>query len=140
MSKSGPIIIVEDDRDDRDFLEKILFDLKIDNERIWFKTADVALEYLEHTPLSIFIIICDINLPGQNGIDFKKSIDTNPYLRKKSIPFIFYSTAAAQTIVNEAYSNVSVQGFFKKSSSFEESKFMISTIFSYWKICRHPNM
>lgn len=140
MSKSGPIIIVEDDQDDCHFLEKVLIDLKVENERIWFTTADAAFDHLLQTPLSTFIILCDINLPGLNGIDFKKSIDANSYLRKKSIPFIFYSTAAVQTVVNEAYSNVSVQGFFKKSNSFEETKLMISTIFNYWKICRHPNM
>ena len=139
MSRSGPLVIVEDDRDDRDFLEKVFLDLKVDNERLWFENADEALRHLKTTALSTFMIICDINLPGLNGIDFKKTIDADPYLRKKSIPFLYYSTAATPKTVNEAYAAVSVQGFFKKSSSYEEGKIMFSAIFAYWKLCRHPN-
>jgi CheY-like chemotaxis protein len=137
--KSGPIILIEDDADDEDVFEEVLTDLKIPNRLIWFTAADEAFIYLKKTSDQPFIIISDINIPGKSGIEFKRMIDEDPILRKKSIPFVFYSTAAEQAAVNEAYTQLTVQGFFKKSNSYGETKSTIGMILEYWKICKHPN-
>lgn len=140
MSKSGPILLFEDDQDDRNFMEKIFSELGIKNERVYLKNAVEALNYLNHTSKSLLLILCDVNLCGQNGLELKREIDNNHYLRLKSIPFVFYSTSIRQEQLIEAYSELTVQGFFKKESDFTEAKTAISTILSYWKLCRHPNM
>ena len=139
MAKEGPIIILEDDADDESLLEDILRDLKITNKLIWFNKADDAFHYLKNTSEQPFIIFSDVNLPQQNGIEFKRQIDADKELRKKSIPFIFYSTSADQRAVNEAYTKMTVQGFFKKGDSLEEIKSDIKVIFDYWQKCKHPN-
>jgi len=59
-------------------------------------------------------------------------------LRKKSIPFIFYSTSAKIHDVDEAFEQMSVQGFFKKHSDFVSSKKQIKLILDYWKESEHP--
>lgn len=139
MSKSGPIILFEDDQDDRIFMEKIFTEIGIDNERVYLKNAAEALDFLTHTKKSIFLIFCDVNLPGMNGLELKREIDNNPQLRLKSIPFVFYSTSIRQEQVIEAYSELTVQGFFKKENDFADTKKTISVILAYWKLCRHPN-
>ena len=139
MSKTGEIFIVEDDADDRQFLEAIIRDLDIENNIVWFDTTEEALNYLLTTTKSIFLLFSDINLPGKNGLEFKKQIDSNPKLRKKSIPFVFYSTMAYQKDVNEAFMEMTVQGFFKKGVDYDETKRMMKTIFDYWKMSKHPN-
>lgn len=139
MSKSGVIIIIEDDIDDRKFLGEILKELEIPNELKWFESAEDAMDYLCTTSQSIFVILSDVNLPGKNGLDFKRTLDSDPKLRKKSIPFIFYSTAANQEDVNDAYLNMTIQGFFKKGPDYEQAKKAIKIILDYWKLCRHPN-
>lgn len=139
MSKTGEILIVEDDSDDRRFLTSILDDLQIKNTLVWFDNTDAALEYLRSTSKSIFVIFSEINVPGKDGLEFKRSIDSDPKLRKKSIPFMFYATTANQREVNEAYTQMTVQGFFKKGSDYEETKNMVKTIFDYWRITKHPN-
>jgi|SRR5690606_22171462 len=138
--KSGPIVIVEDDVDDKDVLSEILKDLKVQNKLVWFNRSDYAFQYLLNTKEQPFIIISDVNMPGQNGLEFKKQIDSNPELRKKCIPFIFYSTAAEQEDVNIAYLQMTVQGFFKKGHSFSETSKQIKLILDYWKNCWHPNV
>lgn len=140
MSKSGPIILFEDDQDDREFMERIFSEIGIDNERIYLKNATEALDYLAHTTKSIFLILCDVNLPGMNGLELKSEIDKNPYLRLKSIPFVFYSTSIRQEQVIEAYAELTVQGFFKKENDLAATKSAITTILAYWKLCKHPNM
>ncbi|QSW88402.1 MULTISPECIES: response regulator [Flavobacterium] len=139
MSKSGPILLLEDDHDDRDFMEKIFKELEIENERVYLKNAAEALEYLNKTSKSLFVILCDVNLPGLNGLEIKREIDNNPYLRLKSIPFVFYSTSIREEQVVEAYTELTVQGFFKKENDFTEAKNAIAAICAYWKLCRHPN-
>lgn len=139
MSKSGPIIILEDDSDDQGILEDVLRDLNVKNKLVWFTIADEAFRYLKSTPEQPFIIFSDVNLPGQNGIEFKKKIDNDHQLRKKSIPFVFYSTSVDQGIVNEAYTKMTVQGFFQKKHLYDEIKKHIKLIIEYWQVCKHPN-
>lgn len=139
MSKAGEILIVEDDLDDRELFENVLHDLNINNVLVWFDNTDDIFNYLMETKKSIFIIFSDINLPGNNGLELKKSIDNEPKLRKKSIPFVFYSTAANQKEVNEAYTQMTVQGFFKKGLDYEETKNIIRVILDYWRLSKHPN-
>lgn len=140
MSKSGPILIIEDDSDDKEILENIVRELNYKNTIVWCDTTEDAFEYLCNTTQPVFIIFCDINLPGKNGLEFKKDVDANPELRKKSIPFIFYSTSASQQSVNEAYTQMTVQGFFKKGIDYKAIKSNIKLILDYWCACIHPNI
>ena len=74
-----------------------------------------------------------------NGLELKRKIDNDPYLRLKSIPFVFYSTSVRQEQVIEAYSELTIQGFFKKENDITDARNTITTIIEYWKLCRHPN-
>ncbi len=139
MAKNGPIILVEDDPDDQIIISDVLKHLQIDNEIKIFGTAGDAWKYLINTPEEPFIVLCDVNLPGQNGLEFKRDVDAHPFLRKKSIPFIFLTTAASQYAVNDAYMHFSVQGFFQKPTSYDEFIEIIKMILRYWKHCKHPN-
>ncbi len=139
MSLNGPVIILEDDPDDEDLLISIFAELGIRNKVLWFTRAPEAFAYLQTTLDTPFIILSDINLPGMSGIEFKRAIDEDPKLRKKSIPFVFYSTSIEQGAVNEVYTKMTVQGFFQKPSTYAETKERISLIFAYWQKCRHPN-
>jgi len=138
--RSGPIIVVEDDIDDKEIFDAALQELQSANKIIWFNNCYDAWDYLKTTTDSPFIIFSDVNLPKKSGLEFKKQIDEDNQLRKKSIPFVFYSTAVNQDTVNEAYTKMTVQGFFQKSSRFEEMKQTIKLILDYWRVCRHPNM
>jgi len=137
--KSGPIIVIDDDADDRAIFESVLDELTIDNKRLWFINCKDAFDYLLKTDEQPFVIFCDVNIPGLAGIEFKRQIDKDPSLRKKSIPFIFYSTSVDQATVNEAYTQMTVQGFFQKKDRYEEVKKDIKLILEYWHECRHPN-
>jgi CheY-like chemotaxis protein len=138
MSVNGPIIIIEDDEDDREFYSETLNSLQIENEVIFFPEAEKAYQFLEVTPLKPFVILSDINLPGMSGIEFKKRIQENPFLRSKSIPFIFLTTSSDKNSVAIAY-GMMVQGYFIKPNSVLELSSLLAQIIGYWKICKHPN-
>ena len=136
---TGPVIIIDDDEDDKELLEEILRELKLKNPIIWFTKTSEAFEYLISSPLQPFIIFSDVNLPGESGVAFKKTIDDDPALKKKSIPFVFFSTAADPITVNEVYGQMTVQGYFKKPNSYSQCKKIIKLIVDYWGVCKHPN-
>jgi CheY-like chemotaxis protein len=139
MAKSGPIVIVEDDLDDQTILEEVIKETGTTNELLFFTNGPAAFEFLKTTTSQPFLILSDVNLPIQSGIEFKRSIDADPQLRHKSIPFVFFSTSVDKTFVTQAYTEMTVQGFFKKATSFDELVKVMRLIMDYWKLCKHPN-
>jgi CheY-like chemotaxis protein len=137
--KSGPIILVEDDEDDKLIFEEIVKELGVTNRIIWLNNTLDAFDFLKSTHKKPFLIMCDINMPIQNGIEFKFQIDNDPDLRTKSIPFIFYSTSVPQEAVDIAYKEMTVQGFFQKGAEYQEIKKNLKIIIDYWSCCKHPN-
>ncbi len=139
MAKSGPIIIIEDDYDDQEIIGDTLKELEISNNILFFTNASEGFNYLKTTKEQPFLIICDINLPGINGLEFKNQIDNDRHLRQKSIPFVFLTTTANRDAVNKAFTEMTVQGFFEKTSSLSELKKMLNAIIQYWQISKNPN-
>tara|TARA_Y100000815_G_scaffold116604_1_gene105242 strand:- start:69223 stop:69741 length:519 start_codon:yes stop_codon:yes gene_type:complete len=139
MYRSGPIVLVEDDADDKEVFEDIVKELGYENPVVWFDTTLKAYDYLKLTKDTVFIIFSDINMPYESGLEFKCRIDSDDHLRKKSIPFVFYSTTVNQKAVNEAYIKMTIQGFFQKGDDYKEMKELISIILKYWTYCHHPN-
>ena len=82
--------MIEDDIDDQEIFREAVSELGVPNELIIFNNSIDAFNYLLQTVDQPFIIFCDVNLPLLNGIEFKRKIDSNEDLRRKSIPFIFY--------------------------------------------------
>lgn len=77
-------------------------------------------------------------MPEQDGLQLRRTINEEEKLRRKSIPFIFFSTAAAPSQVRMAY-DLTVQGFFLKEQRFDDTVATIKMILEYWKKCYHPN-
>lgn len=139
MIKNGNILIVEDDADDKEILEDVIVSLGNTNKIVWKINGAEALSYLSASDEKMLIIFCDINMPIMNGLELKRLIDADPVLRKKSIPFIFYSTSASKQAIEEAYTTLSIQGFFTKENDYHKTKSMVNVVIEYWKTCVHPN-
>ena len=137
MPKSGPIIIIEDDKDDQELLNEIFLELKIPNIVRFFNSCFQAFDYLLTTIERPFLIISDINLPAMTGLELCRMIFENESLKMKTIPFVFLTTTNDQLVITQAY-EMFVQGFFVKPSSISELKETIRMIVEYWKFSRHP--
>src|SRR3954470_18208468 len=116
MPKKGPIILIEDDVDDQELISEAIRSLAYQNEIKSFDNGQEALEYLATTSDKPFLIFCDVNMPVMNGLELRKHINDDEYLRNKSIPFVFLSTSDDKDPVRKAYALAS-QGFFKKPNS-----------------------
>src|SRR5688500_18498841 len=65
-SKSGPLIIIEDDLDDQEIIKEILKSLDISNTLLFFSDGTEALTYMQTMTEQPFLILCDVNLPKMN--------------------------------------------------------------------------
>ena len=138
VNKNGPVIIIEDDADDQEFLTEIFKKLNYQNKVIFFFDGEEALAHIDKTDELPFLILSDINMPKLNGFALRDKLKTDSKLSNKCIPYLFFSTAVNQKSVIDAYSQ-SVQGFFVKQSSMMELEKTISAIMEYWRRCAAPN-
>jgi CheY-like chemotaxis protein len=139
MSKASLIILLEDDEEDQELFREVLVEIGYSNPIKCFANGEEAFDFLKTTDEQPFLILSDVNLPRMNGIEFKRKVDNDSELRARAIPFVFFSTSIDKNAVDEAYHNLTVQGFFQKPHNFRELKSTIKLIIDYWKICRHPN-
>ena len=138
MNKNGPIIVIEDDADDREILSAVFHKLNYENEVLFFNDGEDALAYLNKPSNVPFLILSDINMPKLNGYELRARLKENEDLNIKCIPYLFFTTTKEQQAVIDAYS-ASAQGFFIKQTSMAELEKIISIIMEYWKHCATPN-
>jgi CheY-like chemotaxis protein len=138
MNINGPIIVIEDDVDDKAILIEVFKELNYKNEIVYFHDGYDALDFLINAPTEPFLILSDINMPKLNGMELREKIHNNEDLEIKCIPYLFFSTSAEQKHVIDAYSK-SIQGFFVKPHSFEHLKRTMRIIVEYWQECVSPN-
>jgi CheY-like chemotaxis protein len=138
LNKNGPVVVIEDDADDLEFMKEVFVRLNYPNEIIFFTNGQEALDFLNKVDTLPFLILSDINMPKLNGFELRQKLRTDAALQVKCIPYLFFSTALEQKAVIEAYS-MSVQGFFVKKNSMIELENTLRTIMEYWKLCAAPN-
>ena len=132
MSKSGPIIVIDDDLEDHLILEEIFKNLNYPNKIIFFSNGTDAVDYLGSTDELPFLIISDINMPGMNGFETRNKICANEKLNAKCIPYLFFTTSVDKKAVREAY-DLSVQGFFIKPTTMTDMQNTLKKIIDYWQ-------
>jgi CheY-like chemotaxis protein len=138
VNKNGPVIVIEDDADDQDFLTEIFRKLNYQNKILFFFDGEEALAHINESDDLPFLILSDINMPKLNGFQLREKLKLDEKLSNKCIPYLFFSTALNQRTVIEAYSQ-SVQGFFVKQNSMIELEKTIKAIMEYWRRCAAPN-
>lgn len=138
LSLYGPVIFIEDDAEDHAFVLDAYKSLNLPNSMHLFTRAQEAYDYLLATAEKPFLIISEVKLRGMDGIELRRAILKNDYLRRKSIPFIFFTTNSDRKDVTEAY-DLQVQGYFLKKYSIPDITRLLQKIVDYWTECSHPN-
>ena len=135
--EQNPILVIDDDADDLDLIKEVANYLKLTNPLLLFKSGKELITYFETSTTVPFLILCDVNLPGETGFDIKKNISDDPELRYKAVPFIFWSTSASEKQIQQAY-DLPAQGFFFKPNNFNDLCETFKTILGYWQKSQHP--
>jgi CheY-like chemotaxis protein len=138
MNTNGPVIVIEDDIDDQELLTEVFKKLGYENKLLFFINGEEALDYLNGSDESPFIILSDINMPKLDGFALRGKVKMDAKLQVKCIPYLFFTTASSQQAIIDAYS-LSVQGFFIKQNSMKGLENTIRVIMEYWSLCASPN-
>ena len=132
-----PVLIIDDDSDDRDFIQDAWKELNYPNQLLFFATGEEAYNFLDSKKIVPFLILCDVNLPRMDGFELKEKLLKHASTRYSSIPFVFWSSAISNTQLQKAY-DLGVNGIFVKESSFEGLKKSLTDIVNYWSKSKVP--
>ncbi len=133
----GKFILVDDDADEHELFAMSSGSLGLGSQLKSFKNAHETLEYLKTTKDDIFVLICDMNMPGMDGLDLKRVIDGTPELRMKSIPFFFHSNNSSVAEIKAAYAQ-NIQGYLRKATDIDGTTESLKKIIALWTDCIHP--
>ena len=132
-----PILIVDGDKDEWEFLQDAWEGLEYPNELIFFSDAEEVVSYLKKEKIIPFLIICDVNLHKMNGFELKKKLLEDNLINYKSIPFVFFSNTATNAQIEKSY-DLGSNGFFIKGRNMEEIKNTLIDIVNYWERSETP--
>ncbi len=135
--KNHPVLIVNDDTDDRETFEDAWKELGYPNPLIFFTNGRDVLDYLKSDKPSPFIILCDVTIPKMDGFELKERILEDDLMNYKSIPFIYWSDEVSNSQIEKAY-DLGGNGFFIKGNTFEAIKKSLTDIMNYWSESKMP--
>jgi len=132
-----PILMAEDDADDRLITRKALEQNRVANPLITVGDGEELLDYLHRrgkyappapapTPC---IILLDLNMPKMDGREALKLIKLDPELRK--IPVVILTTSKAEEDILRTY-NTGANSYITKPVTFPGLLDVIRSLKSYW--------
>ena len=133
----APILIVDDDADDRELLQDAWNELEFAHPLVFLATGEEVLRHLKNEKISPFLILCDVNIPKMDGFALKAKILEDKTTNYRSIPFVFWSSQASTVQIQKAY-DLGGNGFFIKDNNFDGLKQSLIDIVSYWLKSQTP--
>ena len=134
--KIAPVFILDDDIEELEIAKEVWAELNSEHPLEVFTKAKELEERLSQG-VNPFIIICDVSLKPTDGFALREKLMENGSSNYKSIPFVFWSTAASETQIRKAYDSGG-HGFFLKGNTFDEIKKSIQLILAYWTASKTP--
>ncbi len=136
MNTAVPILMADDDADDRYLLKSAFEDCRLTNPLHFVEDGVQLMDYLlrkgaysETGYPAPGLILLDLNMPRMDGREALRAIKTHPEL--KSIPVIILTTSKSdEEILNTYVSGANC--FITKPVSFDELMGVVSSIGKFW--------
>lgn len=130
MNKRGPIIIIEQNIEDRRLFAQIFLELSISNEILYFDTLKEAEEELLLNDINPFIFFTNI-LQFQEDSKHQNLEHHKDISQKSDCPCLFYSVLFPNCFIIDTYS-VPPQSYFINPYSEEKFKQALGSIIQFW--------
>jgi len=133
----APILMAEDDADDRLITKKALDENRVANPLVTVGDGEELLDYLNRrgkyappaaAPTPCFILL-DLNMPRMDGREALKLIKLDPEFRK--IPVVVLTTSKAEEDILKTY-NTGANSYITKPVTFPGLLEVIRSLKSYW--------
>lgn len=131
MTSKNPIVIVDDDSDDRGLIKDAFLENNPDKNFVLLENGDLLLEFLKTKADSEFpsLILLDLNMPGKDGREALKEIKKNS--RMHHIPVVVFSTSSLDKDRIISY-ELGANCFLTKPSSYQEMIYLTDAIVKLW--------
>ena len=131
MTSKNPIVIVDDDADDRGLIKDAFLENNPDKNFVLLENGDLLLEFLKTKADSEFpsLILLDLNMPGKDGREALKEIKKNS--RMHHIPVVVFSTSSLDKDRIISY-ELGANCFLTKPSSYQEMIDLTDAIVKLW--------
>jgi CheY-like chemotaxis protein len=131
MTSKNPIVIVDDDSDDRGLIKDAFLENNPGKNFVLLENGDLLLEFLKTIPDSEFpsLILLDLNMPGKDGREALKEIKKNS--RMHHIPVVVFSTSSLDKDRIISY-ELGANCFLTKPSSYQEMIYLTDAIVKLW--------
>lgn len=132
-----PILMVDDDPDDRIMVEKAFLKNRVSNPILFLSDGEELLNYLERrgpfaspevSPRPGFILL-DLNMPKIDGRKALGLLKTDPELRK--IPVVVWTTSRSEEDIARCYS-LGANSYITKPVNFDGLMSLMACIKTYW--------
>ncbi len=119
MVEKHPIVLVDDDEDDRYIFQEAFLQTECRNPFLQFENGSILLDFLnktdpEHYPC---LILLDLNMPMMDGREVLKNVKSNP--QWSHIPVIVFTTSKLEKDRRIAY-GLGANCFVSKPSGYHE--------------------
>ena len=132
-----PILMAEDDLEDRLLTKKALQKSRLRNALHFVGDGEELLDYLWHrgkysgpeTSPRPGIILLDLNMPKKDGRQALEELKADPELRR--IPVIVLTTSSAEEDILKSY-DLGANSYIQKPVTFDSLIEVMRTVTSYW--------
>lgn len=131
MYDNHPIIIIDNDQDERSLVVEGFKTAGCSKEVIEFENGNVFLQFLNGIPKNEFpsMVMVDLDLPEMGGREILKEVKANP--RFKHIPVIVYSASGSTEDRYTAFSQ-GANCFFIKPKKLEKISELLGSVVMLW--------
>lgn len=131
MNSKNPIVIVDDDSDDRGLIKDAFLENNQGRNFVLLENGDMLLEYLKQLSDTEYpsLILLDLNMPGKDGRQALKEIKKDA--RTHHIPVVVFSTSSLDKDRLMSY-ELGANCFLTKPSSYQEMIFLTDAIVKLW--------
>ena len=131
MNLKNPIVIVDDDSDDRGLIKDAFLENNPGKNFVLLENGDMLLEFLKTVPETDFpsLILLDLNMPGKDGREALKEIKKDD--KTHHIPVVVFSTSSLDKDRIMSY-ELGANCFLTKPSSYQEMVFLTDAIVKLW--------
>jgi two-component system, response regulator len=136
MSSTHPILLVEDNADDRDLTLMAFKDSNIANRIDIARDGQEALDYLADTsrPLPALVLL-DLKLPRIMGLDVLERVRTNP--RTRLVPIVVLTSSKEESDRYRSYVR-GVNAYVQKPVDFDEFASAVRELGLFWLVLNQP--
>lgn len=131
MAEKHPIVLVDDDEDDRYIFQEAFLQTGCKNPFVQFENGTLLLNYLETVDPGEYpsLILLDLNMPVMDGREVLKTVKANPQWRH--IPVIVFTTSRLGKDRKTAY-DLGANCFISKPSGYQEVLDISKSIAMLW--------